>query len=112
MKKADVKNGKTKLGQKYAAEQTLSNLSPGELYLFHKDDPNCPLEGALWGIYDHHEEGMICLESMSYDLQHFERWAFLPQSYRYGRISTRAELRDYMANATYSECSEVHAMCP
>ena len=61
----------------------------GEVYLFHTDNPRCPDTESLWGLYDRHDGDSICLESCSAD--------------QFCRLSTRGELRDYMANSIYSE---------
>ncbi len=67
----------------------------GELYLFHPTDPSCPASESLWGLFDKAAEGRLFLESSSSDLLCFDLWHPLPAEYRYGRLATRAELRDY-----------------
>ena len=69
------------------------NFKIGELYLFHTDDPRCPDAESLWGLYDRHDRGSICLS----------KGRHLSEQYRFCRLSTRGELRDYMANSIYSE---------
>lgn len=69
------------------------NFKVGEVYLFHTDDPRCPDAESLWGLYDRHDGNSIRLESCSTDQKNFSK----------GRLSTRGELRDYMANSIYSE---------
>ena len=76
----------------------------GEVYLFHPDDPLCPDESSLWGMFDRRDEtGTVRMESSSEDLKHFLRWHPLSPEYRYCRLSTRAELRDYAAALAYFE---------
>ena len=75
-----------------------SRLHAGEVYLFHKSDPLCPAVGSLWGMYDKRIEDGIYLESSTENLCFFRKWHLLPSCYRYFRLSTRAELRDYMVN--------------
>ena len=75
----------------------------GELYLFHRTDPGCPRQGSLYGIYDKRIDSRIFLESSSRDMRKFRIWHLLPASYRYCRLATRAELRDYMYNMGYFE---------
>lgn len=70
----------------------------GDLYLFHPADRSCPATGSLWGIYDKTTYGILYLESSSRDLEEFAFWHVLPPSYRYLRLSTRTELRDYMCS--------------
>ena len=70
----------------------------GELYLFHPTDPLCPAESSLWGVYDKIEDGIIYLEHSTTDGRHFRLWEELPERYRYCRLATRLELRDYMYN--------------
>ena len=67
----------------------------GELYLFHPTDPSCLASESLWGLFDKAAEGRLFLESSSSDLLCFDLWHPLPAEYRYGRLATRAELRDY-----------------
>ena len=73
-------------------------LEIGELYLFHTDDPVCPAESSLWGVFDRWEGAQIRLETDSADLLRFRFGEPLPPAYRYRRLSTRAELRDYSYN--------------
>lgn len=68
----------------------------GELYLFHSSHPCCPSETSLWGFYDKTSNGIIYLEHSTLDLRHFRLWHKLPKRYRYYRLATRNELRDYM----------------
>lgn len=75
----------------------------GEVYLFHTDNPRCPDAESLWGLYDRHEGHSIYLESCSMDQKHFSKGRRLPVGYRFCRLSTRDELRDYMANSICSE---------
>lgn len=77
----------------------------GEVYLFHTDDPRCPQAESLWGLYDRHDGNSIRLESCSKDQKHFSIDRRLPVQYRFCRLSTRNELRDYMANSICSEMS-------
>lgn len=76
----------------------------GELYLFHHNDPRCPAKGSLWGIFDRRELGCLYLESSSLDLQTFYPYHILPVGYRYCRLASRGELRDYLSGLIYSEC--------
>lgn len=69
----------------------------GEVYLFHPSDSRCPAEGSLWGIFDKKIGSEIYLESSTLDLSGFRYWHRLPDKYRYCRLSTRDELRDYIA---------------
>ena len=79
------------------------NFKVGEVYLFHTDDPRCPDAESLWGLYDRHDGNSIFLESWSTDQKHFSKGRHLPEQYRFCRLSTRSELRDYMVNSIYSE---------
>ena len=58
---------------------------------------------SLWGLYDRHDGNSIFLESWSTDQKHFSKGRHLPEQYRFCRLSTRSELRDYMVNSIYSE---------
>ena len=79
-------------------------LTAGELYLFHADDAQCPAESSLWGVFDKREAEQIVLESSSRDLRSFSLWQQLPTDYRYSRVATRSELRDYSYNLAVWEC--------
>ncbi len=83
------------------------NFKVGEVYLFHTDDPRCPDAESLWGLYDRHDGGSVRLESCSMDQKHFSKGRHLPEQYRFCRLSTRSELRDYMVN---SICSEIKGL--
>lgn len=68
----------------------------GEVYIFHRSDENCPVRGSLWAVFDKCIGSDIYLESSSEDLRMFELWHKLPDDYKYCRLATRAELRDFM----------------
>ncbi len=98
-----------------ATTKTVQNMKPskiqpvenfftiGELYLFHKRLPSCPAESSLWGMFDRIESGAVYLESSSLDLYEFRLWHRLSSRYRYCRLATRAELRDYVSALTWYE---------
>lgn len=73
-----------------------SPIHIGELYLFHPNSPHCPPSTSLWGFYDKTRNGRIYLEHSTLDLCHFQSWHKLSKRYRFYRLSTRDELRDYM----------------
>ena len=76
----------------------------GDLYLFHPCNPLCPPEESLWGFYDRTSMDNIYLEHSTLNLRHFTlSTSILPQQYRYCRLATRSELRDYMYNLGYYE---------
>ncbi len=75
-----------------------SSFRIGELYLFHTNHPLCPSATSLWGFYDKAQDGSIILEHSTQDLHHFRLRHYLSKRYRYCRLATRAELRDYMYN--------------
>ena len=77
---------------------------PGEVYLFHCTDPECPTDGSLYGIIDKETSDAIHLESSSSDLQTFRHWYRLAEDYRYCRMASRSELRDYIFNLACDEC--------
>lgn len=71
-------------------------LRCGEVYLFSKTDERCDPETSLWGLFDKRlENGTVMLEAMTSDLREFESWVALPADFRYVRLSTRDELRDF-----------------
>lgn len=82
---------------------SLSRFTEGEIYLFNRNDPTCPAEGSLWGVFDKRIEDTIYLESSSLNLQDFRKWHLLPIDYRFCRLATRSELRDYTANLSWFE---------
>lgn len=75
----------------------------GELYLFHPNNPRCPAKTSLWGFYDKRINGIIYLEHSSHSLRKFRLYHPLSPRYRYYRLATRCELRDYMYNIGYSD---------
>ena len=87
-------------------KRTLTQATPfriGDLYLFHTCNPRCPASSSLWGFYDKRVNGVIYLEHSSHDLLHFRQYHPLPMRYRYYRLATRCELRDYLYNIGYSD---------
>lgn len=71
----------------------------GDVYLFHVSDPGCHSRTALWGIVDKRSaEGCIQLEASTPDLKNYRFWTSLPENYRFCRLSTRDELRDFSFN--------------
>lgn len=87
---------------------TCTILRAGEVYLFHRSDPACPAESSLWGVFDKRINGEIYLESSTEDLVRFRKWHCLPQGYRYCRLSTRAELRDYISDSLRFELRSLY----
>ena len=83
------------------------DLRIGEVYVFSENDPSCPSDGSLWGVFDKYEGGRIYLESSSDDMICFTHARELPASYRYCRLTTRSELRDYISALIYSERSSI-----
>ena len=75
----------------------------GDLYLFHTSNPRCPSSSSLWGFYDKRINGVIYLEHSSSNLHAFRLCHSLPARYRYCRLATRNELRDYMYNLGWFE---------
>ncbi len=68
----------------------------GEVYLFSKTDEACDPRTSLWGLFDRRlENGTVMLEAMTTNLSDFESWVALPPDFRYVRLSTRDELRDF-----------------
>ena len=68
------------------------------LYLFNSSNPQCLPNTSLWSIYDKTKNGIIHLELHSFDLEHFRSQFILPKHYRFHRLATRSELRDFMYN--------------
>ncbi len=67
----------------------------GEIYLFHKTDPDCPDDDALWAMFDRRDADGIMLESCTYNLIDFSLRCHLPADYRYCRLASRSEVREY-----------------
>ncbi len=87
-----------------------TSFEAGELYLFHLEDPACPAEECLWGCYeDRGDECKIILENSTVDLHLFRLKGELPKAYKYHRLATRAELRDYAYALARYEC-RLHAL--
>ena len=105
----EMKNNRTHRTSRYTSDSSPQSLHAvsyraGELYLFHCTEHSCTSSGCLFGIFDKEVSGIIYLESSSWDLRHFRLWHRLPQCYRYSRLATRSELRDYIFNLAYYEC--------
>ena len=75
----------------------------GELYLFHSHNPHCPSESSLWGFFDKRINTIIYLEHSTLDLCNFKLCHKLPQKYKFYRLATRDELRDYMYCIGYAD---------
>lgn len=67
----------------------------GEVYLFHTEAPSCPGDGSLWAVFDKRVGGRVFLNSVTDDLTYFDLECRLPLHYRYCRIATHSELRDF-----------------
>ncbi len=67
----------------------------GDVYLFHTDDPACPADSSLWAVFDKRVGDRVFLNSVTDDLMYFDTGYRLPLHYRYCRIATKAELRDF-----------------
>lgn len=84
--------------------QPLDTLSflPGDLYVFSPIDTESP-EQSLLGIYDCHDPaGCIRLEAASNDFTTFQQQVRLTDRYRFARLATRDELRDFAYNMGWS----------
>lgn len=78
-------------------------LECGDVYLFHATDPACPPESSLWGMIDRVTDEAVYLEASTTDHRKFRRWHMLAPDMRFFRLSTRLELRVYMANMLITE---------
>ncbi len=79
------------------------SLLCGEPYLFHRTDRLCPQDGSLREVPDRCDGFVIRPESGRRNLFAFDMWPTLPEGYRYFRLSSREELRDYASNPARSE---------
>ena len=70
----------------------------GELYLFSTSEYNSSEEECLWGVFDKTEPAKVCLETSSRNMVTFKKFVNLPPEYRYCRLASRDELRDYTYN--------------
>ena len=77
------------------ADTTVTDFLHGELYLFHKTDPACPVIGSLLGLFERRIGSTVYLRECTFDMIHFEEWYCLPAEYRHCRLSTRDELKSY-----------------
>lgn len=82
----------------------------GEVYLFHVRDPHCRACDSLWATYDRRCGRRIRLEASTSDHRRFVLWQDLPDAYRYCRMATRDELRDYMTNIAFA-LAGIHRHC-
>ena len=68
----------------------------GEIYLFHKTDPECPDDNdALWAVFGDRDANGIMLESCTDNLIDFALRCRLPADYRHCRLASRSEVREY-----------------
>lgn len=88
--------GETTAGIARPATVAGFEFEAGEIYLFHRSDPQCPAGESLWAVFDRRDGNGIRLESCTDDLIDFQRWCRLPDGYRYCRLASTGELRDYM----------------
>lgn len=79
------------------------NFKNGEVYLLHANDPNCPSDGSLWALISESDEAALRVESCSSNLRTFTLWKPLPTKYKYCRLATREELREFISNYAYYE---------
>ncbi len=79
----------------------------GDVYLFNKTDPKCPRSSSLWGVLDKCEGDTVYLESCSNDREKFDTWCRLPEDYRYCRLATRTEMRQYIFDQTWHESRKI-----
>lgn len=74
-----------------------------EVYLFHTDDPNCPGNSSLWALINEFDGYSLRIESYTTNLRTFTLWRPLPAIYRYCRLASRRELREFISNYAYYE---------
>lgn len=84
----------------------------GDVYLFHATDPACPAKGSLWGVFDRRNGDTVYLESSTVDFRHLCTRHRLPRRYRYCRLSSPAELRDYMSMLVRFDIETMRTMRP
>lgn len=74
-----------------------------EVYLFHPNDPSCPNSTSLWALIFEFDGDSLRVESYTTDLRTFTLWKPLPPKYKYCRMATREELRQFISNYAYYE---------
>lgn len=82
-------------------------LRSGDVYLFHATNPRCPNSSSLWAMIASQQGARVLLESSTEDQRRFSMWRPLAIRYRYCRLATRSELRDYMVNLTNAEMRKI-----
>lgn len=75
----------------------------GEVYMLHTDNPDCPNDSSLWALISESDEDALRIESCSTNLRTFTLWKPLPTEYKYCRLTTRVELREFISNYAYYE---------
>ena len=75
----------------------------GEVYMLHTDNPDCPSDSSLWALISESDEEALRIESCSTNLRTFTLWKPLPAEYKYCRLTTRGELREFISNYAYYE---------
>lgn len=86
-----------KTDDRIISDITVTDFLQGELYLFHRTDPACPANDSLMGMIERRIGNTIYLRECTFDTVDFEEWYCLPAEYRYCRLSTRDELKRYLA---------------
>lgn len=86
-----------------SARLTVCEISAGKpesdvLYIFSKYNLPQFRAGVLWGVVDCVRNGEILLASYSFDLLEFGFDSPLPADYRFCRMATSFEIRDYFYN--------------
>lgn len=75
----------------------------GEVYLFSPAHRPTDASSCLWGVVNDQLGERLHMEILSYGFSEYCLDCFLPEGFRYARLATRDELRDFVYNVAYRE---------
>ncbi len=99
-----MKDFKARISGEVADFSSDEEFSMGDVYVFSTEKDAAGSE-VLWAMFDRWENGVMILESSSRDLSLFDLWHELPDRFRYYRLTTREELKEYVVGVISYECN-------
>lgn len=75
----------------------------GEVYLFSPIRRPADPASCLWGMVEQVRKERLHMEILSYGFTEFRLDCTLPEGFRYARLATRDELRDFIYNVASRE---------
>lgn len=75
----------------------------GDVYLFSPASRPTDASSCLWGVVDGYLAGRLHMEILSYGFSEYRLDCLLPEGFRFARLATRDELRDFVYNVAFRE---------